>query len=274
MDAATQGTVLHESMQAIYDSLLPPGHSPGQIYVRHITASLIQSWLDGGEGVDIEAIVAGKIKEKYPPASRMDKLTGDAALMAEIISRYVRHCLQADIRIAPFDYLDNERKVTVQYPLRGGRKVNMTFIIDRLDRLITARGSRLLRIVDYKTGSDAMGFKKIDDLFHPSQNAGNTKGIFQLMLYSLLYPLYDKGFGSQTPIALSLYSTRSLEVNGFRTMVEFQEEPIYSHLPLIDEYKELLDNELSSLFNLEQPFGQTTDREKCLFCDFRKLCGR
>lgn len=274
MDAATQGTILHDSMQEIYNSLLTVEQlQDGKPVRRHVTREIIQGWLDG-DTLSIDAIVEGHVRRQYAAAGDMQSLRGDVRIMAEVIALFVRACLKADLELAPFDYLDNEHKLTVEYEMSGGRKVNMTFIIDRLDMLWLPGGESRLRIVDYKTGSDTLSFKKIGDLFHPSVSAGNTKGVFQLMLYALLYPVAYPDFGVDKPIALSLYCTRELEARGLRTMVEYDGIPVYSHLPLLDEYRQMLNDELEELFDPQRPFVQTSDTTKCTFCDFRQLCGR
>ncbi len=275
MDAATQGTILHDSMEAIYDSLLPEGFDKRKDppCVRRIEKQTVRDWLEG-RTMNLDAVVERMVRKNYPAATRMEALSGDSQIMAEVIGKYVRACLHADLELAPFEYIDNEHKVTVEYPLGQGRNVNMTFIIDRLDRLMLPGGERRLRIVDYKTGSDDLNFKKVAALFHPSSGDGNTKGIFQLMLYALLYPLHDAEWRAENPIALSIYRTRTLEVSGYQTMVEMNGVPLYSHLPLLEEFRTLLHEELSGLFDLSRPFEQTDDLTKCAFCDFRQMCGR
>jgi len=274
MDAATQGTILHESMQALYDSLLPPGHKDTDPpVVRRITTQLLRSWLDPA-AFSLRGLIESKVREKYKAAGQMADLYGDSEIMADVIERYARACLEADLRIAPFDYIDNEHKTHVRFPLKDGRLVNFTFIIDRLDSLILPSGEHRLRIVDYKTGSDRIDFSKVADLFHPSTQAGNTKGIFQLMLYALLLPRHDPTVTPDTPLALSIYATRRLEVNGYETMVQQSGTPMYSHLGATDDFRAMLLDELDELFDLSRPFEQTADTTKCAYCDFRKLCGR
>lgn len=273
MDAATQGTVLHDTMQALYDSLLPAGFRPGDTPpVRRIEKSTIRGWLDGST-LSLRDLVRSMVRRHYPAAAEMDELSGDALLMAEVIEVYARSCLEADLLAAPFEYLDNEHKITTVYEFEEGRKVNMTFIIDRLDRLFMRDGTGRLRIVDYKTGSDDLSFSKVGELFHPRPGQ-HSKGIFQLMLYSLLYPVANTDFPSDAPIALSIYRTRKLQSSDYATMVEGSDGPVYSNLPYMEEYKQTLDAMLHELFDLNEPFRQNADSSKCTFCDFKQLCGR
>ena len=273
MDAATQGTVLHDTMQALYDSLLPPDFQEGDTPpVRRISKQTIQGWLDGST-LSLRKLVHEMVRKNYPAAADMTELSGDALIMAEVIETYARNCLTADLALAPFDYLDNEHKITTTYHFDTGKRVNMTFIIDRLDRITAPDGEPRLRIVDYKTGSDDLKFAKVSDLFHAPAGK-NTKGIFQLMLYSLLYPSVTPSLTYDDPIALSIYRTRLLEVTDYQTIVECGDTPVYSHLPYLDEYQTTLNDILKELFDLDLPFVQNSNQAKCTYCDFRQLCGR
>lgn len=268
MDAKTQGTILHDSMQHIYDSLIPPGYPKNMKPPRRpITSGIIKSWLESESF--IRDIVENNVRCHYPAAAHCRELEGDAAIMAEVIATYVRWCLQADLRLAPFTYIDNERKIDMTLPLPSGRRVNMTFIIDRLDMVDTPEGRRL-RIVDYKTGSDSLTFSSVPELFHAPPGK-NTKGIFQLMLYALLHGALTE---STEPVALAIYPTRRLEATDFRTAVECSGKPVYDHKPYLDEFKTRLMEIIEELFDTETPFAQTSDTSKCTYCDFKELCAR
>ncbi len=268
MDAATQGTILHDSMQHIYDSLIPPGMpKDADPPKRRITKQIITSWLHHPSF--ITDIVEGNVRKKYPAANNTPNLQGDAAIMAEVITTYVKWCLTADLAIAPFTYIDNEHKIDMSMPLQSGRSVNMTFIIDRLDQVCTPDGIRL-RIVDYKTGSDSLAFSSVSELFHAPQGK-NTKGIFQLMLYSLLLGIRNK---EKSPMALALYPTRRLEATDFKTTVECSGTPVYSHLPYLAEFERILMEIIEELLDTKTPFEQTSDASKCKYCDYRELCNR
>lgn len=268
MDAATQGTILHDSMQHIYDSLIPAGMpQDADPPRRRITKEIIEKWLRHPSF--ISDIVENNVRRKYPAATHAPSLEGDAAIMAEVITTYVRWCLTADLELTPFIYIDNEHKIDMTMPLKSGRTVNMTFIIDRLDQILTPQGTRL-RIVDYKTGSDSLSFSSISELFHAPAGK-NTKGIFQLMLYSLLLGIRNK---DKAPMALALYPTRRMEATDFKTSVEFSGTPVYSHLPYIEEFENRLMEIIEELLDINTPFDQTSDSSKCTYCDFRELCNR
>lgn len=271
MDAVTQGNILHETMQEIYNSL-PPGEAPGP---REITEATVRGWLDGtrpiGRHDAYVDIVREKINLYYTHAAPATPLTGDAELISHVLLLYVKWCLEADLRLTPFTYLASEmRRDNIPYTLPDGRTVNMTMIIDRLDR-IRINGQDVLRISDYKTGGDPTDFKNTDEIFSPAKD---RKAIFQLMLYAALLPRAVTGIASGRPIALAIYKTRELQYSGYNTAVTCSGTPVDSHLPYLGRYRELLDTTLSGLFDFGTPFTQTASPIPCAYCDYRPLCNR
>ena len=274
LDAVTQGNILHETMQELYDSLLPSGQSSGR---RFVSKDIISSWLDGSRNIgtygSYKEIVCRKINQYYLHRDNDAPLTGDAGIMADVLSKYVQWSLEADLRLAPFVYLGSEQKFDVAYPLDGDRLVNMTMIIDRMDEVCPPEGNTdklRLRISDYKTGKDETSFSKVSDL----TSGKKGKAIFQLMLYAALYPYCSKSVAHTTPVALSIYKTRSLKLNGFDTMVENGAKPVWDNQPYKAEFETGLREKLTELFDPDIPFSQCEDTNHCRYCDFAQLCNR
>lgn len=276
MDASLTGSVLHETMQYIYDTLSPSVQRPATV-----TRDMIENWLSGkapiGEYTGIEAVSAAMIRKLYAhTADESAPLPGDAALTLRMLVKQVEWCLHADMRIAPFEYLASELKLPAVHVMEDGRRVNMTMIIDRLDRITMPDGTRRLRIVDYKTGRDETSFKSVGDLF--SAQGGNM-AIFQLMLYAHLYAgCFPASEGE--PIALSIYKTRALHAAGFDTTVTLGKKPVYSHLPLLPEFRKGLDSLLTELFDANVDFVppagapslDTFGGSPCNYCNYKGLC--
>lgn len=276
MDASVIGSVLHETMQYIYDTLSPSLERPALV-----TRSMIEDWLSGrvpvGEFESIEAVSASMIRKLYARgADAASPLPGDAALTLQLLVKQVEWCLQADMHIAPFEYLASELRLPAVHVMEDGRRVNMTMIIDRLDRITLADGTRRLRIVDYKTGRDETSFKSVDELF---SIRSNRLAIFQLMLYAHLYAgCFPESEGE--PIALSIYKTRALHVAGFDTAVTLGKKPVYSHLSLLPQFRKGLDTLLSELFDTDIDFvppegAPSLDNfgvSPCNYCNYKGLC--
>lgn len=278
MDATVIGSVLHETMQYIYDTLSPSPHRPAAV-----TAECIEGWLSGstpiGEYADLTELAESVIRKLYTrSADNATPLPGDAALTLRQLVKQVEWCLQADKRIAPFEYLASELKLPAVHTMADGRKVNMTMIVDRLDRITMPDGSKRIRIVDYKTGRDETSFGSVDDLFSPQ---GKNAAVFQLMLYAHLYAYCFPEAGTK-PIALSIYKTRSLLASGFETAVTQGKKPVYSHLSLLPQFRERLDMLLAALFDeargFEPPEGAPSvdsfGKSPCNHCNYTGLCIR
>ncbi len=149
----------------------------------------------------------------------------------------------------------------------------MTMIIDRMDEVCPPEGNTdklRLRISDYKTGKDETSFSKVSDL----TSGKKGKAIFQLMLYAALYPYCSKSVAHTTPVALSIYKTRSLKLNGFDTMVENGAKPVWDNQPYKAEFETGLREKLTELFDPDIPFSQCEDTNHCRYCDFAQLCNR
>ena len=273
MDAAEIGDAMHHSMQYLYDTLHPSIEHPATV-----TRETIDGWLSNagpfGEYSSIEDIVDAQIrkvtKNKFPEG---EPLPEDALLHKDAICTMVRECLEADLRIAPFEYLSSERPQVVTYEMEDGRKIRMKMIIDRLDRITLPDGTKRLRIVDYKTGSDSMEATKMADLF--SKNGA----IFQLMLYATLLPQAMPQAEGQE-IILSIYKPFDLIHRDYNSTVSIGGNPVLSHLPYLNDFREQLDRMLTVVLDSETPFTPPKDmpdiapgtHKPCSYCPYVGLC--
>lgn len=270
MDAITQGNILHESMEYLYNSLPAKGREVT------VTKSIISSWLDGSRGpgkfANISELIQAKVNQHYTHEESLAPLKGDASIMAQVLELYVQWSLEADLALTPFSYLRSEAKYEhIHFPVNEHQSVNMTMIIDRLDRVKAPDGTDVVRISDYKTGNDNTDFKSVANLFDES---GSHKAIFQLMLYASLLPLTMAAVNPGMPLALAIYKTRELKFNGYKTIVDNNGKPVWNHLPLKEEFETMLRGKLSELFSPDTPFTQSCSSQSCTYCHFKTLCNR
>lgn len=275
MSAIEIGNVLHETMQYLYDSLKPGVDKPAIV-----TREIIENWLNGGQAGEyrnVHELASARVRRNYmPSAPDTAPLPGDALITLEMLELQVKWCLMADLKLAPFEYLASEWQLGTVYKFDKDRNVNMTMIIDRLDRVRMKDGNRCLRIVDYKTGQDNTSFSTVSELFSLK---GEHKAIFQLMLYAMLLCDEVPEF-SQESVSLSIYKSRQLHTTDYDTSVRQDNNPVISHLPLLPEFKERLDETLRELFNVNVPFeprdgmpdGSEFTNKPCRYCQFRRLC--
>ena len=288
MPAYTIGNVLHKSMEYIYNSPLPPEMLKNKNKDKKekeektvtVTREQIQDWLNGGRIKDyanLHELAIDVMRKEYMPGAPEDApLPGDALLNLGPIETQIRWCLQADMRLAPFKYISSEFDRFTTYKLDDTRIVNMRVIIDRLDRIDLPGAKDRTRIVDYKTGSDSLSFKKLDEIF-----GKETKklAIFQLMLYATLYSR-ELSLRKGEEIALSIYKTTELRREDADTAVQGGDKPINSHLRYEQEFCERLDEVLKELFDYDTPFApgeglpnfSEIAKKACLYCNYKNLC--
>lgn len=278
MDARAIGNVLHHTLQDLYDSL---GGTPSNGVT--VTAEILRGWINGSRPAagkhGLQALVEENIRREYTAGQdNGSPLTGDATLMLDPILVQVRRVLDTDLRFAPFTYLGSEIERRLTYRTVSGLEVGMTMVIDRLDRVRDDNGREVLRIVDYKTGSDPNTFKKVADLFSPSQGLG---ALFQLMMYARLLPA---AFPELSPgaIAVSLYRTRQRADGTMDTAVWYGNHKLMDVNGVMEEFTRLFDEMLDNLFTCgaEQYFmpGEglpNLDPYKgspCNYCSYSGLC--
>ena len=181
-----------------------------------------------------------------------------------------------DKSIAPFTLIGGEITRTVTLPLSGNRRVNMTYSIDRLDRVRTAVGERY-RVVDYKTGAPHVEAKSHEAMFNGDSESIN---FFQLMLYANMVHT-DLRLPDEEGVKMSIYGLTDLprhgetipkigRANGKRT----QKELVRDHLEENEEFYSRLQQTMEDIFDPEKPFEAANDDTKCKYCQWQYLCGR
>ena len=254
MDYSTYGTIVHEVMENIYKDI-----------VARKGSNMIQA-------DDLDQIISSQtIVDRYVTQSvnrhfiRLDDekldspLNGEALVMHHVMVAIVRQLLRVESRsVAPFEFVDAERKIKGQLKVNNTLTVNFTQTIDRIDRV-----NGRLRFVDYKTGSDTLDASNMDKLFNHEAHA-----IFQLMLYC---HFYAQATGNNEPIQHIIYKTRDLFIQGIRPLT-FMKSPIVDYHSLIDEFTVRLNEVISEIFNPEIPFRQAKDKQSCKFCKFTRIC--
>ena len=109
---------------------------------------------------------------------------GMQKVILAIVEAYVNIILNQDISQTPFSIISLEQKVEAEitFPLNGrDESVKIFGYIDRVDVK-----DGITKIVDYKTGSDKLAFKDVDELFN-SDGKHINKALIQTLLYTYAY---------------------------------------------------------------------------------------
>lgn len=266
MDAATFGTIVHDSLQAFYypDINGKPRSGP---YV--VTADMINKFKKDR----LSATVVREINKTYlhRPAHECDlPVYGDAYILQESLETYVVNALNKDLEYidlyGDITILECEVEHTVNMEIEG-IKFNFTFKIDRLDRI-----GDCIRLIDYKTGADSTKMTSVSALFDPHQKH-RCHAILQLLLYCNAYCQKMK---QPLKIIPMIYKLRNMAESGIfikenKSVAQYEftlDNPI--NLEFLKEMKVVI----SDMLNENKPFTQTGNTDNCSYCRFTDFCRR
>ncbi len=253
LDNAMLGTVVHETMQTLYN---------------------------GHETVD-KATIKGFLKEKtYIPIieSRIkaqiksSEITGRDLVSKHLICQYIRRILEVDARMAEqyggIKIIGLEKNYYSGIETSQGT-VRFKGIVDRIDSL-TADS---VRIVDYKSGSvsdddtrlDDENAKKTADLAFGEKNKDRPKIAIQMFIYNMLISGRKEFKGKK--IKTVIYQPYALTAG---TLPEENE--------CGDEFMEAMDSSLKAcleeMLDINTPWKKKGEEKTCEYCDFKIICGK
>lgn len=278
MDAITIGNIFHKIMQDLY--------TPDKNEVEHelnpgkaITPEFIDSIL-ADENM-LRHRIDRYINQEYSGKKSDSEPQGNAMIFRNIIFEYIKSTLRFDKSLTPFIYKGSEVKNKFQWQINPDLKVNIIYIIDRLD-IIRVDDIDTLRIVDYKTGGDNTNIDKLNKIFDDK----NYSAIFQLLLYANLYAEHNNYTKAIKP---AIYKVQNFAKNEMSADITLKKSPIndYKNIPTNNkknantapddfnrEFVENIKHKIEEIFNPNLQFTQTTDSKRCEYCDFRQLCNR
>lgn len=197
----------------------------------------------------------------------MPQYNGEQLVRRTIVTGFLKTLLKLDMNRAPFELLGLELSVIGAMQGPDGNTVRIGGNIDRLDRK-----EGVLRILDYKTGSNPKTPADVDALF--AQDAERASHVFQIFLYaSILQQEFP-----ETDICPELLYIHKAAAADFESGIVFGskklKQAITSFKPFEEAYNLQLNNLIINLFDKNIPFSQTPIPEKCSYCDYKNLCKR
>ena len=266
MDSSTYGTILHEAAEVIYKELR------GNHNEVKITSEILDAIM--ADQVRLEKLITQLINEHYNryPKGDLTPLTGESKVLGHVMKHFLIMMFREEKKIAPFDFIDGEYVINDRMKISDDITINIKQYIDRIDRVYPsgrygAPDGGVIRIVDYKTGSDKNTFSKMDQLFDPANN-DRRKAILQLMFYCNAYARKKQYDG---PIQPQLYLFRTLSTAGLPPL-SFNSKPFNDYRDINDEFMERFKGVISEIFNPEVPFTQAVTDHSCKFCSFKAIC--
>ena len=261
VDALTFGNIMHDSMEALYknDKILkvtnPAENIKSELYHRDVVQKCVNK-------------VICKLIYKSD-ADRSKEFSGDIILVRDIIVRYILEgILRFDKEQSGYTIEGLEKSISTQYPISGGRMVNLEGRADRIDRL----SDGTLRIIDYKSSAKSHQiYDGIENLF-----IGNDKqridNVFQTLLYSEIVHRADN---IDTQPAL-YYASQMLSGDYSPKLQDAQtKSEIERYSNVGDQFRDHLGATLDELFDYDTPFKQVDESlGLCTYCNYNKICRR
>lgn len=199
-----------------------------------------------------------------------------------IVKKFLRYQLENEL--FPLELLDVEKTLKVQFAANVNDRILPVKIAGRIDRMDRANGNQV-RVIDYKTGKvEAKDLKiNIEDLSENLLTDKDKDKFRQLWLYKymVLKQMTSKNGltingvklkETENEVSSGIYSFRNIEAGLLQQKMEFQEGETIQDF--IFESEKYLQAFVGDLLNPESPFEKRKDVENCVYCDYRRICGR
>ena len=252
IEHAIFGTILHEIMQMIYE----------RYKGKTVTLDALNQIMKN------DAYLTEKLEQAFAEfytkqPNKPKPLKGNNYLVGETLRSYIKQVLKIDAALAPFVYIDSEKRFKISHEVNDDLGVNFKGSIDRIDEK-----EGITRIIDYKSGKGDLNFKQLEELFDSSNNK-RPKAILQVFIYALFYHT----IAPEKVLSPGIYFMRT-SFQDFSSAVTCNKQEINDVSEYFDEFKALFNDKISELFNKDIPFTQTENVKNCEYCPFKDLCDR
>ncbi|MEN8247931.1 MAG: PD-(D/E)XK nuclease family protein [Bacteroidota bacterium] len=265
IDARIFGNILHELLERAYKPWI------GKQISEQDLKNIIKK--------DVNKLSDEVFSEYLGPSGPMNndgkQYSGEIDFTKHVVETLAKKIVENDLQNAPFTIIDLESRsnpLSYTISLDNGMQLPIGGIIDRLDK-ISIGGQSMTRVLDYKTGkvilkSTTYNRKPITDeeYIQAHFNDPEFKAGFQLLYYALIY---HKNSPEQS-VNAGIIGAKSL-AKGIEYLQGESKALSNEQLSL---FEQSLRNVLNELLNLNVPFKQTDDIDRCEYCDFKSICSR
>jgi CRISPR/Cas system-associated exonuclease Cas4 (RecB family) len=248
------GTAFHKCMYKIYINLVN----------TTITASIISKKLLK----TVDHFINETFKELNEQDDNISTIP-DLALIIELVKKMVKQTLICDQQYSPFTLLQLESTQKHSLATKDGISINLSGNIDRIDLK-----EGVIRIVDYKTGRLQPKIYSIENLFYDTTTQSS---VLQILFYSYLASVNMNFNSPASKIQPTLFDINAV----------FQSQPGYNNIFLqstqqtLDDIKfykndieEGIKGVIKEIRDINIPFDQTQDLQKCNKCPYINICQR
>lgn len=265
MDDSTYGTIVHDVIEHLYNREKEAAGGDDLL----LTPALLTK-LANKESVERELTRA--INRIYLKRDTDDPtpLIGDADIYRTLMSRTILKMFEREKEFGePVYYVKGEEPVESVLKISERNSINISYRIDRVDR-VDRNGETVVRLIDYKTGSDDISADSFDQIFEEPKQGMRRKAILQLLLYANAYAQREHFDGAIEPY---IYQLRKVVVDKFQP-ISIAKELIGDYRTVNDEFLERLDGIVTEMFDPATDFVAKPghDNHNCKYCKFRSVC--
>ena len=256
IEAATLGTVVHEVMRELYypyiDNVLTP-----EMVTKMIS--------------EVASITDKAFKQHYKGG---DLQHGKNLLIVNVARRIITNYLKKEIlflesigkkgNLLTIIHLEEPLDTIFSVDIGDSKiEVKIKGTTDRIDKQ-----ADVYRVIDYKTGSVKPGDLKIKEWESMESDPRSDKS-FQVLTYAYLF-LSQPGF-SNAKVKPGIISFKSPSAGLMD--VKLPDTKLINSDSL-DEFRVILGNLLSEIFDKHTSFSQTPEPDNCKWCPFKGICNR
>ena len=205
---------------------------------------------------------------------------GQRLVVKEVVKRFAAQIMRMDEAYAPF-IIEALEQEGIVYALKIDRPPYEVILGGKIDRV--DRKGDLLRIIDYKTGKDELDFKDIDSLF--ARDGKRNKAAFQTLLYALMYVSslpagvtfygsYGEAENQPARIVPGLINRMNAFDDSFQFGLTVNRQHVKDVAPMFPHFEQKLKTLFEEIFDPDQAFDQTNNREICKYCSYSHICYR
>ena len=255
IEASTLGTAVHFVLENVYRDILN----------KPITKDFIDGIIK--DKARIEALLQESFSERFDPESLKH---GKNYLLYRVCLKLIDGFLkQEKASLKEVEQAGNEMKVLLletkmQHQVQvGNTSIKISGTVDRVEE-----SNGIFSIADYKTGSPHGSSIKGDDITLFPTDPMYAKAM-QLLTYAWMY--WRSTGSADIKLRSGIYWLRDMG-KGFDSLKMDGDDRLNKDVLL--QFEEVLRNVLAELIDPEIPFTKTTEIERCVHCEFVKICRR
>lgn len=207
-------------------------------------------------------------------------------LEGRVLEMYLANLLRFDAHMGRFAVIGTERNVEGYVTVNNAgvdAKMRIHGVVDRLDFITEADGTRSLRVLDYKTGSAELNAKgvvktavanSLDELFDPKKHKGY---MLQTFLYGTMLAheaKHDAQLAALMKHAVmpSLFFLKFAHKKNYNPLLVLGKDEVRNIMDYSQEFNAHLKALIEDILDVSQPFLPAEDDKLCASCAFRMLC--